>query len=254
MVGSVTLQSACARTRQKSLQTKTSSSSGSLVPPPLFGPPHIAVACRRTLSPLSLLQFRSGERRPWLAGTKRDMCSWRSRVLACSLGSDAGCCSSPMYCLVSAEVRFGSVSRVPWVPTRGVAPPQCTAWFPKREPIGDEEHTAAEPLGKARGTQAEPKRNPRRVLVRRCFRVEEPKGGNRNPGRNPASLLVRLGLRGRAPLRGIYYYYRGGRAPQGATRRCAPALYRGPGPKRVASQSCQVVFRTCLNQTGSNST
>ena len=231
MVGSVTLQSACARTRQKSLQTKTSSSLGSLVPPPLFGPPHIAVACRRTLSPLSLLQFRSGERRPWLAGTKRDMCSWRSRVLACSLGSDAGCCSSPMYCLVSAEVRFGSVSRVPWVPMRGGAPPR-NRW----------------------GRRAEPKRNPRRVLVRRCFRVEEPKGGNRNPGRNPARLLVRLGLRGRTPLRGIYYYYRGGRAPQGATRRCAPALYRGPGPKRVASQSCQVVFRTCLNQTGSNST
>ena len=73
-----------------------------------------------------------------------------------SLGAEAGRCSSPIYVLVSAEVRFGSVSRVPWVPMRGVAPPQCTAWFPKREPIGDEEHTAAEPLGKARGTQAEP--------------------------------------------------------------------------------------------------
>ena len=143
------------------------------------------------LLPNVLLGFRRGQVRECKQG---------------SLGSDAGCCSSP------------------------------------------------EPLGQARGTQAEPKRNPRRVLVRRCFRVEEPKGGNRNPGRNPARLLVRLGLRGRAPLRGIYYYYRGGRAPQGATRRCAPALYRGPGPKRVASQSCLVVFRTCLNQTGPNST
>jgi len=198
------------------------------------------------------VRFGSVSRVPWVP--ERGVASFPSASQALYVGSDAGCCSSPMHCLASAEVRFGSVSRVPWVPTRGVAPPQCTAWFPKREPIGDEEHTAAEPLGKARGTQAEPKRNPRRVLVRRCFRVEEPKGGNRNPGRNPARLLVRLGLRGRAPLRGIYYYYRGGRAPQGATRRCAPALYRGPGPKRVASQSCQVVFRTCLNQTGSNST
>ena len=136
----------------------------------------------------------------------------------------------------------GGVSRVPMRGVRcGVLPPQALY-------VGSDAGccSSPEPLGQARGTQAEPKRNPRRVLVRRCFRVEEPKGGNRNPGRNPARLLVRLGLRGRAPLRGIYYYYRGGRAPQGATRRCAPALYRGPGPKRVASQSCQVVFRTCL--------
>ena len=30
----------------------------------------------------------------------------------------------------------GSVSRVPWVPKRGVAPPQCTAWFPPRSGSG----------------------------------------------------------------------------------------------------------------------
>ena len=67
-------QSACGRARKNSFQTKTSSRSGSLVPPPLFGPPHVAVACRRTLSQLSLLRFRSAETRPRFTGRKGDMC------------------------------------------------------------------------------------------------------------------------------------------------------------------------------------
>ena len=61
--------------RKGSLQTKTSSRSGRLVPPPLFGPPHVAVACRRTLCPLSLVRFRAAETRPRFTGRKGDMCS-----------------------------------------------------------------------------------------------------------------------------------------------------------------------------------
>ena len=111
---------------------------------------------------------------PWVP--KRGVASFPSASQALYVGSDAGCCSSPMYCLASAEVRFGSVSRVPWVPKRGVPHPQFRGVRGER--------------GKRRRNPAEPKAEPKgEPIAARCnLRNEDGRragGGRRNPRWNP---------------------------------------------------------------------
>ena len=79
----------------------------------------------------------------------------RGHVRECkqgSLGSEAGCCSSPTYCLVPVEAVFGGVGWVPWVPKRGVAPPQFRGMRSerrkkRRNPAEPKVEPKAEPIG-----------------------------------------------------------------------------------------------------------